>query len=284
MLKHFPRLPFLLSETYAEWRRTNMSLLAASIAYYSFFSMVPLLLIATSIGSIFFGNAIVTGQLTSTLNQMFGGAATGIIEAVVESSYSQRSFLTVGGAFAILLLGSSYVFVQLRNALNIIWGVKEQKSLIRFFESRLASVAMVMGTVALLLLWLVTSASISALILLSKNLTTYSPVAIELANFVLFFLATMILFAMIYKFLPSVKLTWTDVGLGALVTAFLFSAGGHAAAFYLSKIDIGSFYGVAGSIVFILVWLYISAHIFLFGVVFTKVFASRDGSHSPAEK
>ena len=285
MLRHLPKVPSLLKETLKEWWRDNPSLLAASIAYYSFFSIIPFMVIVAAIGSVFFGQAAIEGQLQSRLVQIFGESVSKVIQNTLVNTYNQKSGFAVAVAAGIVIFGASFVFVQLRKALNMIWNVKEQKKvLVRFVEGRLVSLVMVIGMSMLILMWLAISASLSTLLLISNFLGTYNGLFAEAVNFLLLFIVSALLFTLMYKLLPSVKLKWADVGLGAMVTALLFTIGSHVVAFYISKIGIASVYGVAGSMVVLLVWLYISAQLFLFGVVFTKVFASRHGSHKSRKK
>jgi membrane protein len=284
MFRHVFKVPSLLKATLAEWRKDNPSLFAAALAFYSFFSIIPILVIVAAIGNLFFGQAAVAGQLETSFSKLFGDKVANVIQTTLASTYNQTSNVVVAVAAGFVILGASYVFVQMRNALNMIWNVKEnKKTLQRFVEGRLVSLVMVIGVSALLLMWLATSTTISAFILLSASGTVNS-LLIETVNFILLFIISSLLFAMIYKLLPSIKLKWKDVGLGAMVTAFLFTTGSYLIAFYISKVSIASLYGVAGSIVVLLFWLYISAQLFLFGVVFTKVYASRHGSHRKRSK
>ena len=273
MLKHIIRVPSLLTATFSEWRRDNPSLLAAALSYYAFFSIIPMLVIAAAIGSLVFGQAAVAGQLASTLNSLFGENVAAVIQSALVNTYSQPSTLIVVSAVAVLLLGASYVFVQLRNALNIIWNVQEQpkQMLKRFLEGRLLSLVMVIGLSITLLLWLSISAAISTF-------------QLNIGNFLVVFVLSALMFALIYKLLPSVRLHWTDVWLGSAVTSLLFTTGEHIFAFYISKVNFASVYGAVGSIAVLLVWLNISAHLFFFGAIFTRVYARRHGSHSITKK
>ena len=280
MLKHIPKLPSLFAATLAEWRRDNPSLLAAALAYYAFFSTIPVLVISAAIGSLFLGQAAVDGQLHSALVRLFGEKAAGVMQAALANTYAQESGAVVTMAVALLIFGASYFFVQLRNVLNTIWKVRERKQAFeKFVESRLMSLVAITGISVLLLLWLTVSASMSTFVLLSSHTKAFAVASAEVANFVLLLIVSALLFAMVYKLLPSVKLTWEDVGLGAAVTAFLFVSGVQIVALYLSKINLASVYGVAGSLVGLLVWLYVSAQLFIFGAIFTKVYASMHGSH-----
>ncbi len=282
MLKHFVRVPSLVSETLREWRRGNPSLLAAALSYYAFFSIIPLLVIAAALGTFIFGQAAVDGQLASMLAYLFGEKIADAIQSSLAAIYGQPSEIAVAVVALFLLLGASYVFVQLRTALNMIWNVQQrhERFLKQFLEGRLLSLVMVTGLSAMLLLWISLSAAISALSLHFVSASAVNAFLMNAGDFFILFLLSALMFALIYKLLPSVKLTWTDVWLGAAVTSLLFTMGEYLFAFYISKVDFSSVYGTAGSIAVLLVWLYASAHLFFFGAAFTKVYAHRHGSHS----
>lgn len=279
MLKHLPKLPSMMTATFAEWRKDNPSLLAAAIAYYSFFALIPLMVIVAAIGSFFFGHAAANGLLHDTLIRIFGENVASLIEKMLATTYTQESGIIVGAAAILILFGASFVFIQLRKAINLIWGVEEKKKYwVEFIEGRLMSLLMLTAIAALMIFWLAASTSLSTMALFSGSFKTTGGVALEVGNFMLLLMTSYVLFAIFFRFLPAVKLKWEDVTLGAAVTSFLFTIGSHLVAFYLSKIGLETIYGVAGSMVVLLVWLYISAQVFLFGVIFTKVFAARHGS------
>jgi membrane protein len=285
MLRHLPKLPSMMTATFAEWRKDNPSLLAAAIAYYSFFALIPLMVIVAAIGSFFFGHSAANGLLHNTLIRIFGINVASLIEKMLATTYTQESSLIVGAAALIILFGASFVFVQLRKAMNLIWGVEEKKKYwVEFIEGRLLSLFMLTSIAALLIFWFAASTSLSTMALAPGSFITAGGIAVEALNFLLLLLTSYILFAMFFRLLPSVKLTWEDVALGAAVTASMFTAGSHVVAFYLSRIGLGTLYGVAGSMVVLLVWLYISAQMLLFGVIFTKVFSARHGSRRKARK
>jgi membrane protein len=285
MLKHIPKLPSMMTAAFAEWRKDNPSLLAAAIAYYSFFAIIPLMVIVAAIGSFFFGHAAANGLLHDTLIRIFGMNVASLIEKMLATTYTQESGIVVGAAAIIILFGASFVFVQLRKAINIIWGVEEKKKYwVEFIEGRLMSLAMLTSIAALMIFWIAASTSLSTMALFSGSFSTAGGILFEAGNFLVLLITSYALFAIFFRFLPAVKLTWEDVTLGAAVTAVMFTMGSHIVAFYLSKIGLGTLYGVAGSMVVLLVWLYISAQVFLFGVIFTKVFAARHGSRKPRKR
>jgi len=273
MIKHAIKLPSLMTATLREWSRDNPSILAAALSYYAFFSIIPTLVIAAALGSLVFGQAAVAGQLASTLNTIFGETVASVIQSTLVNTYSQPSNFIVAAAAIILLFGASYFFVQLRNALNVIWSVQQppKQFLKGFLEGRLLSLVMVTGLSVMLLLWISISTAISAF-------------SSTIWNFFVLFVFSTLMFALIYKLLPSVKLRWTDVWLGSIVTSLLFTTGEFIFAFYIGKVDFASVYGAMGSLALLLIWLHISAHLFFFGAIFTRVYAQRHGSHSSIKK
>ncbi len=282
MLKHLPKLPSLLTATFSEWRTGNPSLLAAALSYYAFFAIIPLLVIAAALGSFVFGQAAVDGQLASMLTYLFGEKIAAVIQSALASMYGQQSDAAVAVAVLFLLLGASYFFVQLRNSLNIIWSVKEpsRHAFKSFMEGRLISMVMVTLLAFLLLFWISMSATVSALIIKLSSANALSGFVSKLGDFAVIFAFSMLVFAMIYKLLPSVRLRWADVWLGSAVTSLLFTIGEYLMAIYISRVDFGSLYGAAGSIAAILLWIHVSAQLFFFGAIFTRVYAHRHGSHS----
>ncbi len=282
MLKHLPKLPSLLTATFSEWRKDNPSLLAAALSYYAFFSIIPVLVIAAALGSFVFGQAAVDGQLASMLAYLFGEKVAAVIQSALASMYGQPSEAAVAVAVLFLLFGASYFFVQLRNSLNIIWSVKEpsRHAFKRFMEGRLLSLIMVTLLALVLLFWISMSATISTFIIRLSSANALSGFVSKLGDFVVIFAFSLLMFAMIYQLLPSVRLRWTDVWLGSAVTSLLFTIGEYFLAIYISKVDFGSVYGTAGSIAVLLLWIYVSAQLFFFGAIFTRVYAHRHGSHS----
>lgn len=282
MLRHILKVPSLVSETLGEWKRDNPSLLAAALSYYAFFALIPLLVIAAALGSVIFGQAAVDGQLASALSYLFGEKVAVVIESALSSIYGQPSSVAVYIAILFLLLGASHIFVQLRSALNSIWGVQQprERFIKRFLEGRLLSLVMVTSLAIIMLLWISISAAISTLIIHFVSANAVNAFLLKLGDFLVLFFLSAAMFAMIYKLLPSMKISWVDVWLGAAVTSLLFTIGEYLFAFYISKVDFSSIYGAAGSIAVLLVWLYFSAQLFFFGAIFTRVYAHRHGSHS----
>lgn len=272
----------LLKETVAEWMEDKVSRLAAALAYFTIFSIAPLLIIAISVAAIFFGEEAAQGQIVGQIQGLMGPEAAAAIESMIANANQME-----GGVIAsilgivILLFGASGVFGQLQDALNTIWEVapKPGQGISTFIRSRFMSFGMVLVIAFLLLVSLIISAVIVGV---SSYMTTVMPglgVVGEGINFIVSFGVITVLFALIYRVLPDVEIAWGDVWIGAAFTALLFTIGRTLIGIYLGNVAVGSAYGAAGSLVIVLVWVFYSAQILLFGAEFTQVYARRYGSH-----
>jgi membrane protein len=255
--------------------------MGAALAYYTAFSIAPLLLITISIAGLIFGSEAASGAVVLQLTELVGENGAQAIQAMLKSANDTGAGIlsTLIGA-ATLFLGAAGVFVELQNDLNRIWKVDEHPNsgLWRFIRTRLLSFGMVLGIGFLMLVSLILSAAISALGLFVGNWFHEAEVFLQFLNFAISFLVTTMLFAMIYKILPNVKIAWSDVWIGAAVTSLLFSIGKFLIGLYIGKSGISSSFGAAGTFVVLMVWVYYSAQVFLLGAEFTYTYAHRDGS------
>lgn len=275
----------LLRQTASAWSDDNASTLGAALAYYTVFSLAPLLLIAISMASLILGeDAAQSGvkeQIKQTLGPVTADAITAMLDANARAG-GNVSFTLIG--LGALLLGASGVFGQLRASLNLIWKTQARPRttnfVLHFLKYRLVSFTAVLGTGFLLLVSLVVNA---LLVALSNWLAPEAFVGSALLWRGLFLLVsfcfTTLLFALIFKLLPDERIDWHDVWLGAALTAVLFMVGQHLLGLYLALSSVASAYGAAGSLVLILVWVYYSAQIVLFGAEFTYIYATTHGSH-----
>jgi membrane protein len=265
----------LVKQTFSEWTEDKAPRLGAALAYYAVFSIPPLLfLVIAIIGLVYHGD--VAGAIQSQLGSLIGESTA---RTMMETGRQQKTgggFLPAIVGIALLLFGASGVFGELQDALNTIWGVKpkEGRGVTGIIKDRFLSLTMVLGIAFLLLVSLVLSAAVSAIGGWLPGGEALGHV-IELA---LSFGITTLLFAMIFKVLPDVKLTWSDVWIGAFATAALFTIGKFAIGVYLGKGSIGSSYGAAGSVIVMIAWIYYSAQILFLGAEFTQVYANRYGS------
>lgn len=278
-------IPGLLKETASEWLEDKATRLAAALAYYTIFSLAPLLVIAIGVAGLVFGHDVagkqVIGQVQSAMGEQAGKAVGDMV-----NSASQPGSGGVGTILGILMLlfGAAGLFGQLQDALNTIWEVqpKPGQGIWGFIRQRFLSFTMVLGVAFLLLVSLMISAALTAIVSLFGD--WQAGIVGAIVNGVVSFVVITLLFAMIFKYLPDAKVAWSDVWLGAAMTALLFEFGKFLIALYVGHSGIASAYGAAGSLAVILVWVYYSSAIFLFGAEFTKVYSDKYGSRIvPAE-
>jgi membrane protein len=271
----------LLKETFGEWNKDGASTLAASLAYYTIFSIAPLVIIAIAIAGSIFGEEAARGQIVTQIQSLVGKDGAEVIETAIKNSRQpEANSIASLISIVILLFGASGVFAQLQDALNTIWNVKvkPQKGVLTFLRKRLLSFSAVLGIGFLLLVSLVVSASLSAFTGYLGGFLQNMSILGTVLNFTISFGVITLLFAFMFKYLPDVKITWNDVIIGAVITALLFNIGKFLLGLYLGTGSFSSTYGAAGSLVILLIWVYYSAQILFFGAEFTQVYASRYGS------
>lgn len=268
--------------TFTDWLNDNAPLYGAAIAFYSIFSLAPLLIIVIGVAGLAFGREAVQGQILEQFGGLLGKDGATFVQEVVENASREESGIlaTVVGIVT-LLLGATAVFNQLKVALNVIWKVHPTGGggyIKTILVDRFLSFAMVQCIAFLLLVSLVISAALAAL---SKFLEGSVPglgFLLELGNFVISFAVMTLLFATIYKLLPDARIAWSDVWIGSIATAVLFGIGKSLIGLYLGRSGVGSVYGAAGSAIVLLLWIYYSAQVFLLGAEFTRVYSCRWGS------
>ena len=268
----------LIKETYREWSNRNATQLGAALAFYTIFSLAPILIIAMAIGGMVFGKEAAQVHTLAKLQEVVGIDSAAVIKLMLESAYRPGSDVTATVIGIILiLLGATSVLVMLRNALDTMWGVAPDPkvSIIKIIRVRLISLAVVLGIGFILLLSMCVSLGVSAFGAYSGIFGRLPTSILHLINLVVSFGSVMLLFAMFYKFLPDVKISWSDVWIGSFITAALFTLGNFLLGLYLTKSGVRSAYGAAGSLVAFLLWVYYSAQIALFGAEFTRVYARK---------
>lgn len=277
----------LLVAAFKEWNQDKAPRMAAALAYYTVFSLAPLLLLVIAIAGIFLGQEAAQGQILSQFQGLLGEQGAKTIQAAIENaSQSGGGFLASVISIVALLFGASGVFTQLQAALNSAWEVKAKPKLgfWGFIRSRILSFSMILVIAFLLVVSLVVSAGLAALNQYMSDLLPGADVLWQLLNIVITLGVLTLLFAMMYKVLPDAKVAWKDVWTGAFVTAVLFSVGKVALGVYIGNGSVGSAYGAASFLLILLVWIYYSAQILFFGAELTQVYASRYGSRIiPAE-
>lgn len=271
----------LFKTTFQEWNEDKAPRLAAALAYYTAFSIAPLLVIVIAVVGLVFGQEAARGQIVQQIQNEVGRETAEIIQTMIENANSESAGIlaTVMGLITIIL-GAAGFFGQLQDALNTIWEVqpKPGRGIKDIIRERFLSFTMVLGIGFLLLVSLVISTVLSSLHNFMTGLLPQAQFLTQTLNFGLSFGIVTLLFAMIYKVLPDVDLAWKDVVIGAVITALLFTVGKFLLGLYLGNSSVASSYGVAGSFVVLLLWVYYSAQILLLGAEFTQVYARRYGS------
>jgi membrane protein len=270
----------LLGATFSDWYEDRAPRLGAALAYYTIFALAPGLIIVIAVAGLLLGRDAEV-QIVGQIRELIGEQGATAIEATIHSARTETLGLT-GTALALvpLVFGLWGLFGELQDGLNTIWGVtpKPGRRVIDIVKERFWSFAMVVGIGFLLLVSLALSAWLVAVGTYFGQLLPAPAAALEAVNFVISFTVITGLFAMTFKLLPDVTIAWRDVWLGAAVTSLLFTLGKFVIGLYLGKSTVASAYGAAGSLVIIVVWVYYSAQILLFGAEFTKVWTKRRGS------
>jgi membrane protein len=272
----------LIKLSVVSWRRDHASSMGAALAYYTLFSIAPVLIIVIAVAGFFFGAEAARGEIVAQLRGLLGDDGATAVQGLLESvSEPEEGFIATISSIALLLLGATTVFAELQSDLDRIWRAEAAKAISgvwSFLRARLLSFGMVLALAFLLLVSLVLSAALAALGNWWGGWFEGWALLLETLNFIASFTITMGLFAIIYKVLPRVDIAWRDVWIGAAVTAILFAIGKFLIGLYIGRSGIASGFGAAGSFVVLLVWVYYSTQIFLLGAEFTWVYAHEYGS------
>ena len=278
----------ILKKAASDWIEDQAPTLGAALAYYTVFSLAPLLIIAIAIAGLAFGREAAQGQIFEQLRGLLGEESGKAMQDMVQNANAKPATGLVASLIGVvtLLLGASGVFGQLKTSLNAIWNVqpKPGRGILGIIQDRILSFGFILVVGFLLLISLLLTAAIAVMgEWFSGMVPGMEPLA-HIVNLVLSLALITLLFAMIFKFLPDAKIAWHDVWIGAFITALLFIVGKFALGFYLGKSAVGSSYGAAGSLIVLLLWVYYSSQILFFGAEFTQVYANRVGSHvDPAD-
>jgi membrane protein len=273
----------LLKETVKEWGEDKSSRLAAALAYYTVFSLAPLLILVIAIAGLLFDQAAVREQIVQQIQSLVGEDGASIISTALDNANrpgQNSGIIATIISIAVLLFGASGVFAQLQDAMNTVWDVEAapNNAATGFIRKRILSFAMVLSIGFLLIVSLVISAALSAAAAFLSGALPGFDLLWQLLNIVLSLVVLTVLFAMLFKFVPDVRIAWKDVWFGGFITALLFTIGKYLLGLYLGRSSVGSAYGAAGSLVVLLAWIYYSAQILFFGAEFTQVYARRYGS------
>lgn len=271
----------LLLATYNGFSDDRCLKLSAALAYYTVFSLAPLLVLIISITSLFFGEEAIRGQIFSQINGLVGNEAAKQIQDMLKSvELSGKTNIALVTGIITLVIGATSIFIEIQDSINLIWRVKPKpkRGWIKLLKDRLLSSSLVVSLGFLLLVSLIVNGIILAL---SDTLTRFLPGLgvwlISGLNFIISTAVITVLFGVIFKVLPDAKIAWKDVRWGAFFTALLFMLGRYLIGLYIQTTSTGSTYGAAGSLIVILVWIYYTAAILYFGAEFTQSYANLYG-------
>ncbi|HDZ46815.1 hypothetical protein LCGC14_0120820 [marine sediment metagenome] len=271
----------VVQDAIALWLERNAFSYAGSLAFYTLFSLAPTVIIAVTVIGVVLGEEAAQGQIVAQLEGALGiDAAVAIQEAVAQSRIEESGLLPTFLGVAALLVGATTVFAQMQFSLNTIWGVTAKptsNSVFIFLKSRFLSLTVVLAIGFILLVSLVLGVVLRGMLQAADNLLPYASFLTMTIESLISLGVVILLFATIFKVLPDVVLRWQDVLIGAAVTAVLFTLGRSLIAFYLAYTATASTYGAAGSVVMILLWVYYSSLILLFGAAFTRSLLLRRG-------
>ncbi|AQU85123.1 MAG: YihY/virulence factor BrkB family protein [Halomonas sp.] len=263
------------------WLERNAFSYAGSLAFYTLFSLAPTIIIAVTVIGVVLGEDAAQGQIVAQLEGALGvEAASAIEQAVAQSRIEESGLLPTFLGFAALIVGATTVFAQMQFSLNTIWGVTAKptsNSILIFIKNRLLSLTVVLSIGFILLVSLVLGVVLRGVLQAADYLVPYASFFTTTLESLVSLAVVTLLFATIFKVLPDVVLRWQDVFIGALVTAALFTIGRSVIAVYLAHTATASTYGAAGSVVMILLWVYYSSLILLFGAAFTRSLLLRRG-------
>lgn len=277
----------LVMQSVKSWSDDYAPSMGAALAYYTIFSLAPLLLIVISIAGFVYGEEAARGAIFGQLAGLVGPEGATAVQGLLKTvNKPGESIVATIIGIATLLLGATTVFGELQDALNRIWRAPTERQytgIWKMVRRRMLAVGMILGLGFLLIVSLVLSAVLAALGTWMGPAFVGWELLLHVVNFVIGFVVITALFAMIYKIMPRVNIPWRDVWLGAAVTALLFSIGKFLIGLYLGRSSVASGFGAAGSLVVLLVWIYYSTQIFLLGAEFTWVYANTYGSRKPRD-
>jgi membrane protein len=271
----------LLEASYLEWSRDKAPRMSAALAYYTIFSLAPLLIIAIAVAGLAFGMKAAQGEISRQIQGLIGQDGARTIEALIQSA-SQPAHGAIASLIGVLalFLGASGILSEMQDALNTIWRVSSSDTgaIWKVIKGRCFCFGMVLGIGFLLLVSLLLSAALAAVTSYLSHTLPVPAMLLECLDFFFSLFLITVLFAMIFKLLPKAAITWSDVWVGAGLTSLLFTIGKFAIGFYIGKSVSTSAYGAAGSLVTVVAWIYYSALILYFGAEFTRVYTNKLGS------
>jgi membrane protein len=272
----------LLKQTYTAFSNDRGLKLSAALAYYTIFSIAPMLIVLIAVAGIFYGQEAVQGKVFSQLNDFIGNKSAAQVQDILKQMQlsGKGTFAIITGVVT-LLIGASGVFIEIQDSINLIWRVKAKpkRGWVKLIVDRVLSLSMIASLGFLLIVSLIVNGIVLALsAILTRFLPDVTLLIIEVLNQGVTLLVLGALFSIIYKVLPDVEIEWKDVTAGAIFTSLLFMLGKYLIGLYIQSSSIASVYGAAGSFLLVIVWVYYSAAILYFGAEFTQVYAQSKGS------
>lgn len=272
----------ILKKSFSAFGEDKITKLSGSLAYSTVFSLGPLLIVIISLCSVFLGKEAVEGEVYNQLKGFLGSASAEQVQDIIKNAYvSGKSKFAAVVSGIVLLIGATAVFSEIQDSINGIWGIKPKpkKGWVKFLQNRFLSFSLIIGLGFLLLVSLAVNTLIDGFnVKLQLWFPQVSIILFYIVNFILTAAIVSLIFAAIFKVLPDANIRWRDVSAGAFATTLLFMLGKFAISFYVSKSNIGSTFGTAGSLVILLVWVYYSSIILYFGAEFTKAWSLQYGS------
>lgn len=284
----FKKLPKVLITTFKAFSDDKGMKLSASLAYYTIFSIGPLLLLVMSLASKILGGDAIEGRIFSELNGLIGASAAAQVQEILKNmAFSGKTNFALVISIITLLVGATTVFIEIQDSLNIIWKLKAKpkKGWLAFLKNRLLSSSLIISLGFLLIVTLVVNGAIEAFMdIISRYFSYVAEILMVVINLAVTFAVITVLFGIIFKFLPDAKIKWSHVRTGAIFTAILFMIGRYVIGLYIQHSATETTYGAAGSLVVLLVWIYYSAVILYIGAEFTQVYTEAfGGTIEPAE-
>lgn len=284
----YKKLPRVLLATFNGFLDDKGLKLSASLAYYTIFSIGPLLLLIMALASIFYGQEAIEGTVYRELDGMLGKSTAAQIQEMIKNvSFSGGTNFALIASIVTLVIGATSVFIEIQDSLNMIWKLKAKpkKGWLAFLKNRLLSGSLIISIGFLMIVSLVVNGAIEIVMrAIGNRFDEITEVMMIIINLLITFIVITVLFGIIFKFLPDARIKWKHVRTGAVFTAILFMLGRYLIGLYISKTGTESTYGAAGSIVVLLVWVYYSAVILYIGAEFTQVYTEAFGGKiEPAE-
>lgn len=281
MRKTFKNIFSYTKHVFTEFAADNILKYSASLAYYTVFSIAPLLVIISTLSGIFFAKEAVSGEVYNQLKGLVGNAAAIQIQDIIKNIHlTGNNFFASVISIIILLIGATTIFGEVQDSLNKIWGlrVKTKKIWWKLILTRLLSFSLILSIGFIMIVSLILNAIVSAFgNFLSRYIHHFSVYFIQITEASLSFIVGTFLFSLMFKLLPDAKIRWKDVLIGGFITAIFFTLGKQAIGFYLGKSNLTTLYGAAGSIIILMVWVYYSSIILYLGAECTKVYANLYG-------